>query len=113
MKAFTLKELRLAYTEAASGGQALHLMPGSFAYGRRDTPSCFKGRDQIAHLFDQDRDRLIATARRFGVRVIKVEWPGSYRQHIDLCGVPLERALKECSPMVAGEEPEELTLSHD
>lgn len=93
MRAFTQRELRLAYDWAQKGGQALHLISGRFAYLRPDTPSCFKGRGQIAHLFDQDRDRLIATARRFGVRVIKVEYPGTHRQHIDLCGGPLEKAL--------------------
>lgn len=90
---FEQNELLAAYDHAAAGGQALHLMSGRFAYIRSDTPSCFKGRAHLAHLFDQDRERLIATARRLGVRVIKVERPGARGQHIDLCGKPLERAL--------------------
>ncbi|MDD2765609.1 MAG: hypothetical protein PHE83_16730 [Opitutaceae bacterium] len=93
MKLFQQRELPAAYAEALAGGQALHLMAGSFAYLRPDTPSCFKGRRQIAHLLDQDRTRLIATARRLGVRVIRVEKEGTHQQHIDLCGHPLTRAL--------------------
>ena len=68
-------------------------MDERFAYLRKDTPSCFKGRGQIAHLFDMDRGRLISTARRLGVRVIRVEREGTHRQHIDLCGQPLARAV--------------------
>lgn len=94
MKAFSQRELREAYAYAASGGQALHLMSGRFAYLRKDTPSVFKGRDQIAHLFDQNEVRLIETARRLGVRVIKVERRGTPQQHIDLCAGPLDRALR-------------------
>ena len=95
MKAFAQRELHAARTHALQGGQALHLMSGRFAYRRADTPGCFKGREQIAHLFDQDRARLVATARRLGVRVILVERPGTAGQHIDLCGRPLARALEE------------------
>lgn len=92
MKTFPRRQIREAMAHAAEGGQALHLMEGSFAYLRADTPSCFKGRREIAHLFDQEKTRLIATAKRFGVRVIKVERDGQPGQHIDLCGKPLERA---------------------
>ena len=95
MRVYQTKELPAAYEHAAQGGQSLHLMSGRFAYLRKDTPSCFKGRGQIAHLFDQDTSRLAATARRFGVRIIKVERQGERGQHIDLCGKPLERALAE------------------
>lgn len=94
MKVFQQNELLAAYAFAKEGGQALHLMAGSFAYLRKDTPACFKGRRQLAHLFDQDRKRLEATARKLGVRKILVERAGDpRRQHIDLCGKPLERAL--------------------
>ena len=82
-------------TYAAEGGQALHLMEGWFANHRKDTPNCFKGRKQIAHLFDQDRARLVACVKRLGVRVIQVERAGEPGQHIDLCGKPLDRALQE------------------
>jgi len=96
MKIFQQRDLQAAYAHAGAGGQALHLMDGSFAHLRRDTPNCFKGRRQIAHLFDQDRERLVRTARKYGVRVIRVERDGDpLRQHIDLCGRPLERAMAD------------------
>ena len=93
MKAFKLREIREAIAHAAQGGQALHLMDESWAHLRPDTPNCFKGRGQIAHLFDQDKARLVATVRRLGVRVIKVEREGAPGQHVDLCGKPLALAL--------------------
>lgn len=92
MRLFEQRQIRDAYAHAMNGGQSLHLMDGRFAYLRADTPSCFKGRRQLAHLFDQDRERLERTARQLGVRVIRVERPGTHQQHIDLCGRPLERA---------------------
>jgi hypothetical protein len=95
MKTFQQREIREAVLFAVSGEQALHLMDGGFAYLRSDTPNCFKGRDQLAHLFDQDRERLISTVKRLGVRVIRVEREGTPKQHIDLCGAPLRRAISE------------------
>jgi len=96
MKVFQQRELRAAFDHANGGGQALHLMDGSFAYMQPRTPNCFKGRRQIAHLLDNDVERLCVTARRLGVRVIKIERSGWREgQHIDLCGRPLERALQE------------------
>lgn len=97
MKVFAQRELHDAYAHAAVGGQALHLMDGWLAHRRPDTPACFKNRGQIAHLFDQDRDRLIKTVRKLGVRVIQVEREGERGQHIDLCGRPLERALAQAA----------------
>lgn len=97
MKVFQQKELREAIEHSVAGGQSIHLMSGSFAYLRCDTPSCFKGRNQIAHLFDMNRERLVETVRRLGVRVIRVEREGTNKQHIDLCGKPLERALSEAA----------------
>ena len=49
--------------------------------------------EDIVHLFDLDEARLVATARNLGVRVIVVERPASPRQHIDLCGAALRRAV--------------------
>jgi hypothetical protein len=72
-----------------AGGQALHLhnMVGPNA------PGCFK-RDvanggNVAHLFDMDKERLVKTARKLGVRVIHIDREGTDKQHIDLCGKPL------------------------
>lgn len=100
---FEQRQIREAYQFAADGNQALHLMDGRFAYLRDDTPICFKNRRQLAHLFDQNKDRLIRTARRFGVRVIRVEREGTHQQHIDLCGKPLDRAL-ELAKQIAWEQ---------
>lgn len=97
MKLFPQRELKGAYAHAASGGQALHVISGTFAYGRPGTPAVFKQRDEIAHLIDDDYDRLWSTARRLGVRVIKVERIGRVGQHVDLCGKPLARARAECA----------------
>lgn len=97
MKVFQQRDIASAYAHARDGGQALHLMDGSFAYLRSDTPACFKGRGVIAHLFDQDKARLIATARRLGVRIIRVEHGSTHKQHIDLCGKPLARAMIEAT----------------
>ncbi len=102
MRVFQQREIKEAEAHAAEGGQALHLMSGRFAYLRDDTPSCFKGREQIAHLFDQDVARLAATARRLGVRVVLIERRGQEGQHVDLCGRPLERALAECEQQQLG-----------
>lgn len=97
IRIFEEREIAQARLFASDGGQALHLMSGRFAYLRKDTPQCFKGRGMIAHLFDNDRDRLIRTARRFGVKVIRVERDGEHGQHIDLCGAPLTRARQEAT----------------
>ena len=63
--------------------------------GGKKVPACFARSETFAHLLDYDHDRLVATARRLGVRVIKVDRQGRRGQHIDLCGRPLERAISE------------------
>lgn len=96
MKTFPFLEIDEAKAHAAAGGQALHLHCVVFD----DSPRCFRAAvergEDIAHLFDQDLDRLRRTARRLGVRVIVVEHQGTPRQHVDLCGGPLRKALAEC-----------------
>lgn len=103
MKIFQQSQLREAKAYAAAGGQALHLFSGGIADAIgavRKIPNCFRGRRELAHLIDQDRPRLEATARRLGVRVVFVDRAGTDLQHVDLCGGPLERAkaatLLEC-----------------
>lgn len=91
-------ELREAEAFALAGGQALHLH--RVIVNRARAPRCFvravdRGED-IAHLFDQDAVRLVRTAHALGVRVINVERRGGPGQHIDLCGLPLRRALSQC-----------------
>jgi hypothetical protein len=87
-----MREIQEALAYAAAGGQALHL----HAFVTTEAPEAFKravreGRE-IAHLLDQDVSRLGATAARLGVRKIVIERQGTPRQHVDLCGKPLERA---------------------
>lgn len=86
MKIFQTTEIRQAIEHSQLGGQALHLHP--FTQGH----PLFKRYKQIAHLFDQDLNRLHATVKALGVRVVKVEHLGTHKQHVDLCGRPLERA---------------------
>lgn len=95
MKVFNCLKIDEALAHAAAGGQALHLH--RIIPDRQRAPRCFvqavdRGED-IAHLFDLDRDRLVATARRLGVRVVHIDRDGTDRQHIDLCGGPLKKAV--------------------
>lgn len=98
MKAFSEREVAAAKAHALAGGQALHLH--RIIANPRTAPQVFKRAvargEAIAHLFDADRGRLETTARRLGVRVVRVEHPGTPRQHVDLCGGPLRRACIEC-----------------
>lgn len=101
---FQQRELREAITYASEGGQALHL---HVFLGPR-APNCFK-RDiaagkQIAHLFDHDHRRLVETVKQLGVNVVRVERIGTPRQHVDLCGRPLEKALTLCQSNVGGNQ---------
>jgi hypothetical protein len=96
VKAFRMMELDEALTHAAAGEQALHLHQIVF----RCSPRCFRqavarGED-IGHLFDLDRARLVATAKRLGIRKVVVDREGTDKQHVDLCGAPLFKALAEC-----------------
>jgi prepilin-type N-terminal cleavage/methylation domain-containing protein/prepilin-type processing-associated H-X9-DG protein len=100
MKKFDEIEVKEAVDYAAAGGQALHLH--QIIPDRKKAPRCFvsavdRGED-IAHLFDRDTERLKATARRLGVRVIFIHREGTDRQHIDLCAGPLKKAIAECDP---------------
>lgn len=80
-----------ALAHADGGGQALFLHP----WGAPSRVKCFDGVPWIGKLFDRDRARLVATARRLGVRVVKVDRDGQASQHVDLVGRPLERAKAE------------------
>lgn len=98
MRTFRDIEIWEAYGWAEAGFQALHLH--SILTPR--APRCFvtavERGEQICHYFDQHLDRLVKTARRFGVRVICVEREGTFRQHIDLCGAPLRKLLHVATP---------------
>jgi hypothetical protein len=86
LKLFQMKQIREAIQYSSDGGQALHIH--TINAGHR----LFKKYPVIGHLFDQDTKRLIYLAGRLGVNVIKIEYEGNPRQHIDLCGKPFERA---------------------
>lgn len=109
MKMFRENQLSEAKAYAAAGEQALHLH--RIIANRAKAPRCFvtavdRG-EWIAHLFDADEARLIATARRLGVRIVVVERRGTPRQHIDLCGKPLGKAIAMCD----GTEPNPSTIT--
>lgn len=95
MRVFLMRDLAAAYTYAEAGGQALHLMAHSGGC-YPGAPRCFQQTTEFGHLLDMDRDRLVATARQLGVRVIKVSREGQRGQHIDLCGKPLANAKALC-----------------
>ena len=106
MKVFTQWEVEEAVRYAEDGGQALHLHKIIVDYDK--APSCFvkavrSGKD-IAHLFDQNRERLEQTVRRLGVNIVVVEHAGQPGQHVDLCGGPLERAKRLCRKRRGGEK---------
>jgi hypothetical protein len=93
---FECFEVKEALQYAALGGQALHVH--RIIVDPKRAPRCFVNAicrgEEIAHLFDRDDERLKATARRLGVRIIKIDREGTPRQHIDLCGAPLRKAIR-------------------
>lgn len=88
MKVFEMKQIREAIAYAVEGGQALHLHTLNAGH------PLFRRYPVIAHLFDRDAKRLIKTVQELGVRVIKIEYEGTPKQHIDLCGKPFEIAYR-------------------
>ncbi len=94
MRLFDERNLFRAYRYAEQGGQALHLFENPGIYP--GAPQVFKKSKKAGHLFDRDMIRLIATARMLGLKVIKVHRKGTKKQHIDLCGRPLLRAIVRC-----------------
>jgi hypothetical protein len=95
---FQAKDVAEAKAHAMAGGQALHVH--RIIADRSKAPMCFvraidRGED-LAHLFDQDIDRLTKTVRSLGVKAVFVEYPKSDRQHVDLCGGPLRKAKAMC-----------------
>lgn len=97
MRRFEIRQIRESVEFALAGGQALHVWTPSPEWkSRPSVPLVFRRANLWAHLFDQDAERLVTTARQLGVKVIALERRGTRHQHIDLCGKPLERALKLC-----------------
>jgi hypothetical protein len=102
MKSFEQRDIAGALAHAKAGGQALHLCSRSFV--SRSAPAVFRNAECFAHLFDGDRARLVATAKRLGVLCVIVDRDGEPGQHVDLAGRPLERAEAEAAcPLVQGE----------
>ncbi len=97
MKLFKHREVKEAIAYALAGGQALHVWNPTDEERRR-APIAFRARGPWAHLLDQNLDRLVQTAKRLGVKTIKVGKEGHRHQHIDLCAGPLCRALLEIEP---------------
>lgn len=99
MKRFAMMEIDAAVAFANAGGQALHVCDSKLLglHLRKDAPRCFRESDQFAHLFDLDVMRLTKTARWLGVRKIYVHHRGTERQHIDIVGGPLVKALKKAA----------------
>lgn len=83
---------------AEQGGQALHLMDAQNWPGA--APAVFRRHRNWAHLIDRDEARLVATAKRLGVKNIKVSRQNRPGQHIDLCGEPLARAIGEAMQQI-------------
>lgn len=94
MKLFSQSEVLEAYQHAASGAQALHVW--NMGTRHPSAPRCFKP-GLTGHLFDRDIHRLEMTARRLGVKKIVIHHAGGGRQHVDLTGVPLQKATKEAA----------------
>jgi len=96
MRLFTQYELPAALVYVQEGNQALHLF---YWFADPKAPKPFRSGGQFGHLLDQDEQRLVATARSLGVRVIKVAKTKNRPlwQHIDLVGRPLQRAISLCA----------------
>lgn len=91
---------RQAIEHAESGGMALHVWKPSRSHGvsifpGHEIPTVFKIHDKWGHLLCRDTDRLIATAKRLGIRMVVISKRGKRGQHVDLCGKPLEKAIVE------------------
>jgi hypothetical protein len=85
--------IREAIQHAESGGISLHVWKHPRGYPH-DIPKCFEQSESWGHLFCQKIELLERVARRFGVRNVVVSKIGKLRQHVDLCGKPLEKAIE-------------------
>lgn len=96
----TIEGLRAPIHEAANGGQGLLL---HVAIKGIPAPGCFKRSKAWGKLYDQDVKRLVQTAAGLGVKRIVVHHNGTPKQHVDLCGGPLLKALRdiEATPLLA------------
>lgn len=94
MRLFEAETIREGMDHADAGGQTLVVIPRC----AREGPACFHRYPEYAYLFDCNEERLRATARRLGVRVVKIHGvrdESRRGQHVDLCGGPLAKAREE------------------
>ncbi len=98
----TPEGLRAPIQEAANGGQGLLV---HVAIQGMPAPGCFQRSKAWGNLYDQDVKRLVQTATDLGVKRIIVHHQGTPKQHVDLCGGPLLKALRaiEAMPLLAME----------
>lgn len=85
MTLFRHPDLKLAYAHVAAGGQVVYLRK------KRE------GELQDGWLIDNDVQRLIGTARRLGVRRIRVMRANREGQCVELPPTQLARAVSECT----------------
>lgn len=91
---------RKAKQYAEEGGQALHLWQPTGPFMKK-APAAFKkdkNNKLWGHLMDRNTKRLKKDVRKFGVKKILIGREGRSGQHIDLCGIPLKRAIEACEP---------------
>lgn len=93
MKQFDSADIFEAYKHVDAGGQAL-VVSNHSAEVYPNAPKCFCRAKRFAHLIDNDKERLTATAKQFGVRRVVIGRRGRRGQHVDLCLKPLERAIE-------------------
>lgn len=89
MRVFAFREIHAAYAHSLAGGQALHL------HGLHGGRAPYCQYSVLGHLLDQDLVRLLQTAQDLGLRRFMVEDEGTRRQHVDLYGDSLARALEQ------------------
>jgi len=95
MKLFRRSQTREAIHYAIDGGQALQpfIKTSVFCGG---CGNFFKYPQRAARLFDQDYKRLVETIKSFGINSVHVHLEGQDKQHVDVVGKPLERAMRAC-----------------
>ena len=92
MKLFRAMELREALEWAEAGGIALHF--GLHQGTAQARLWCFRNAPTSAHLFCRDSVRLCELAEHWGVRRVSIHYEGTHKQHVDLCGRPLCKAIR-------------------
>lgn len=95
MKLFELHQLFDAIKFAADGGQALYRDKARFRHAARYFREAVARGEFIGHIFDLDRERLVATALKVGASPRVYSEPKD-RQHINLFGNAMDAAVELC-----------------